>query len=391
MPAQPPSLRSSAGSPFASSPWRPSPIRPTRRSTSSPCSPVSPPRRSSGRSACRSSGRSTARRGSRACGTSPCSASRSSRSPSTTASTACCGAPAGRSSGCATRSCPRACTPELGALATPIGEVYRYTLEGAGGDPMKLRTLQDWVVRPLLMRVNGVADVVSYGGLVREIHVQPIPAQLAALRPHARRPRARASRTARVNASGGMLERGAEQFVIRSDGPVPRPRRHRAACAWPPRGHAVLLETWPTCPRAGRRGRASSAAATNDDAVEGIVLMRRGENPSVVLGALRAQIDAVERAARRRRRADRAVLRPHRARRHHARDGGPQPARGRAPGHAGALRLPARPARGAHRRARSSRSRCSSSFIYLQLRGMSRQPALDGRGRLRRHRRRRRW
>ena len=41
---------------------------------------------------------------------------------------------------------------------------------------MKLRTLQDWVVRPALMRVNGVADVVSYGGLVREIHVQPDPA-----------------------------------------------------------------------------------------------------------------------------------------------------------------------------------------------------------------------
>src|ERR1041385_351870 len=60
---------------------------------------------------------------------------------------------------------PPEITPELGPLATPIGEIYRYTLDGAGGDPMRLRTLQDWNVRPRLLRVQGVADVVSYGGL----------------------------------------------------------------------------------------------------------------------------------------------------------------------------------------------------------------------------------
>src|SRR5438874_13010992 len=50
---------------------------------------------------------------------------------------------------------PDGVVPELGPYATPIGEVYRYTLAGAGGDPMKLRTLQDWVVRPMLLRVDG--------------------------------------------------------------------------------------------------------------------------------------------------------------------------------------------------------------------------------------------
>src|SRR5215470_7623921 len=63
--------------------------------------------------------------------------------------------------------------PGLGPLATPIGEVYRYTLRGKGGDPMTLRTVQDYTVRPALLRAQGVADVVSYGGLVKEIHVQP--------------------------------------------------------------------------------------------------------------------------------------------------------------------------------------------------------------------------
>src|SRR5262252_2299381 len=51
-------------------------------------------------------------------------------------------------------------TPGMAPLATPIGEVYRYTLDSKGADPMSLRTLNDWTIRPALLRVEGVADVV---------------------------------------------------------------------------------------------------------------------------------------------------------------------------------------------------------------------------------------
>src|SRR6185436_20236482 len=67
---------------------------------------------------------------------------------------------------------PTGVGPRLGPLATPIGEVYRYTLDGPGTDPMTLRTLQDWTIRPSILRVPGVADVVSYGGLQEEVHVE---------------------------------------------------------------------------------------------------------------------------------------------------------------------------------------------------------------------------
>src|SRR5215470_19971257 len=50
---------------------------------------------------------------------------------------------------------PEGVQPTLGPLATPIGEVYRYSLDGPGADPMQLRTLQDWVVRPQLLQVQG--------------------------------------------------------------------------------------------------------------------------------------------------------------------------------------------------------------------------------------------
>ncbi len=119
---------------------------------------------------------------------------------------------------------PDGVTPELGPMYTPIGEVYRYSLAGPGADPMTLRTLQDWVVRPQLLAVPGVADVVSYGGLVREIHVEPDPEKMAALGVDLDDV-FKALSKASDNASGGYVERGSEMFVIRS------PTRSRATSA----------------------------------------------------------------------------------------------------------------------------------------------------------------
>jgi cobalt-zinc-cadmium resistance protein CzcA len=187
---------------------------------------------------------------------------------------------------------PEGVTAELGPLATPIGEVYRYTLAGAGGDPMRLRTAQEWYVRPRLMRVPGVADVVSYGGLVREIHVQPLPARLAGFE-LTFEDLEKALRESSVNASGGVLERGSEQFVIRSTGlfasldDVLQTRvATRDGTAIRVRDVAEVREGW-----APRQGVVSRGTAY--DTVEGIVLMRRGQNPSVVLASLREAIDGL--------------------------------------------------------------------------------------------------
>src|SRR5262249_34471598 len=112
---------------------------------------------------------------------------------------------------------PAGIQPTLGPLATPIGEVYRYTLKGATADPLTLRTLEDWVIRPALLRVPGVADVVSQGGLVKEIHVTPDPVKMAALGVGLTDIFTALSK-ASDNATGGYLERGQEMFVIRAIG-----------------------------------------------------------------------------------------------------------------------------------------------------------------------------
>jgi heavy metal efflux system protein len=184
---------------------------------------------------------------------------------------------------------PPGVAPDLGPLATPIGEVYRYTLEGPTADPMLLRTTQDWVVRPALMRVPGVADVVSYGGLVQEIHVEPQPEKLAA---HAvvLDDVFQALAKASANASGGTLERGAQVFVIRSLGTfqsIDEIAKVRVGfhAGVPVKLGDVATVTTGFAPRQGVVTRGDQR-----DSVEGIVLMRRGENPSVVLAALRDRL-----------------------------------------------------------------------------------------------------
>jgi cobalt-zinc-cadmium resistance protein CzcA len=187
---------------------------------------------------------------------------------------------------------PEGVKAELGPYATPIGEVYRYTLTGARDDPMTLRTLQDWVVRPLLLRVNGVADVISYGGLVKVIQVEPRPQALASFG-LTLRDLEEAIRQGSHNASGGVLERGAEQFVIRSEGLFRSLDDLRNVGVGDREGTPIFVKdvaevkaSW--APRQGVVSRGDTG-----DAVEGIVLMRRGENPSVVLERLKAQLELV--------------------------------------------------------------------------------------------------
>jgi Cu(I)/Ag(I) efflux system membrane protein CusA/SilA len=70
------------------------------------------------------------------------------------------------------RELPEGVVPRLAADGIPTGQIFWYTVEGAGYDLGELRSLQDWTIAPQLSSVPGVAEVASVGGFVREIHVQ---------------------------------------------------------------------------------------------------------------------------------------------------------------------------------------------------------------------------
>ncbi|MBI1760850.1 MAG: efflux RND transporter permease subunit [Acidobacteria bacterium] len=180
---------------------------------------------------------------------------------------------------------------ELGALATPIGEIYRYRLKGSDGfSPTELRTLQDWVVERQLKTVPGVADVVTYGGFVKQYQVQP---DLAKMRSYdiTLQQLLTALDRGSTNAGGSYIEKGEQQYLIRGLGLLRSAEDIGKIVVKARKGTPLLVREIAevkvgAVPRQGVTGQDKE-----DDIVTGIVLMRKGENPSAVLQTLKEKID----------------------------------------------------------------------------------------------------
>ena len=185
---------------------------------------------------------------------------------------------------------PQGVEPDLAPLSTPIGELYRYRLRGDGISPMELRTIQDWTVERYLKMTPGIADVVTLGGLIKQYEVNPNPTKMryyavSLLQLH------NALGRSNANAGGSYVEQGAQQFLIRGIGLL-RSADDIGGVVVTNRGTTPILVrdvaqvTVSSVPRQG-----VVAQDTTEDIVTGIVLMRKGENPSVVLQATKQRID----------------------------------------------------------------------------------------------------
>ncbi len=191
---------------------------------------------------------------------------------------------------------PAGVTPDLGPLATPIGEIYRYRLKGDGVtppvSPMDLRTLQDWVVEKQLKTVPGVADVVTYGGLVKQYQVQPDPAKMKSFNITLQQLFTALGR-GNANAGGSYVEKGEQQYLIRGLGLLRSPDDIGNVVVDARGGTPVLIKDIAAVeigavPRQGVVGQGK-----DDDCINGIILMRKGENPSEVLKAVREKVDSL--------------------------------------------------------------------------------------------------
>ena len=172
--------------------------------------------------------------------------------------------------------------PHLGPNDTPVGQIFQYTLESDHHNPSELRGWQDWVVSRRLMRVAGVADVVSFGGFQKEFHVL---ADAARLRSNGLTLDELIHAVASSNGarSGGYLRQGESELVVRGRGYLRGPADIENTVVRTRNGTPVLVRNVARVVEAftPRRG----AVARNDavESVEGTVLLRRGENPRTVL------------------------------------------------------------------------------------------------------------
>ncbi|WP_153163165.1 efflux RND transporter permease subunit [Zoogloea sp. 1C4] len=190
-------------------------------------------------------------------------------------------------------SLPPGSQPVLAPLTTAVGEIYRYVLDAPPtADREEIRAVQDWTVRPALRMVPGVADVVSFGGAIREVQVRIDP---ELLRKYALSlgDVTQALNAASANGSGGLLPRGDEALVVRTLGLFQSLDDVRDVVVVAREGKPVRISDVAEVV-AGFRPRSGIVAFNDrDDVIEGIVQMTKGGNAAKIVEALKLKVDEV--------------------------------------------------------------------------------------------------
>jgi heavy metal efflux system protein len=191
---------------------------------------------------------------------------------------------------------PEGVTPDIAPLTTPIGEMYRFRLDGPGRTELELRELEDWVIAPRLLQVPGVGDVVPFGGLVKQYQVEISPPALAKYGLNIKSV-LDAIQANNKNAGGALLNTSQQSMVIRGVGRISSVGDIENIVLVASRGVPVLVRDVGSV-------RIGSAPQTgmfgwnqNSGGIEGIVLLRRNENPSEVLRALSTAIDELNQSS----------------------------------------------------------------------------------------------
>ncbi len=190
---------------------------------------------------------------------------------------------------------PEGVRPELAPLSSPIGEIYRVYLKSDRYDAMELRSMMDWVVQRNLKMVPGVADVVPRGGFIKQYQVVPDFTHMRALGVSLQQ-MIEALQRGNRNAGGGYIEQGEQQFIVRGMGLLSSPADIRRVVVTERNGVPVLIGDVATVETGNQQRQGMVGIDANDNIVNGTILMRKGENPSVVLEGVKAKIDELNRS-----------------------------------------------------------------------------------------------
>lgn len=190
------------------------------------------------------------------------------------------------------RDLPATAQGGLAPITTPLGEMFMFTVDGEGWSLAERRHVLDWVIRPALRTVAGVADVNALGGVVRGYEVIPDPARLRARGVTLDQLR-QALEANNRNDGAGRLDRGEEHWVVRVEGGVRGLDDLRAIVVVPAAGgrHAVAVGDVATV----RLGEATRNGAVSSDGqgetVQGLVLGLRGMDARRLVDAVQARLD----------------------------------------------------------------------------------------------------
>jgi cobalt-zinc-cadmium resistance protein CzcA len=185
-------------------------------------------------------------------------------------------------------SLPAGVTPSMAPLFSPSGLIYRYVLDSPDRTPQELKTIEDWTVERAYRSVPGVADDSGFGGTTMQYQVQLDPARLYSY--HLTVPQVTAALQANnSNAGGGFYSQGGQFYYVRGIGLVRDIKDIENIVVGSKNGVPVTIKDVGSvvighAPRLGEFG-----FQNNDDAVEGVIMMRRGEQTQTVLKAVEAK------------------------------------------------------------------------------------------------------
>jgi len=199
---------------------------------------------------------------------------------------------------------PEGISPDIQPPTGPTGEIFRYTLRSTFRDTRELKTIQDWVVDRQIRSVPGVADVVSFGGMTKTYEIKVDPGKLANLGITALDVYS-AVQKSNINIGGDVIVQNNQAYVVRGIGILNDINEIKNIIVENINGVPVLVKDVAdveisNLPRLGLVGRSDAIVdsatgkrtVTNEnDVVEAIVVMRKGENPTEVIHALKTRIE----------------------------------------------------------------------------------------------------
>jgi heavy metal efflux system protein len=187
---------------------------------------------------------------------------------------------------------PPGANPGLDPLTSPIGEIYRYTIESNFRDERELRELQQWVVIPRLKQATGVADVTNFGGETAQFQLVVDPAKLAQYNVSLAQAIA-AIQANNANAGGSIVVRGEQGYVVRGIGLIRSLDDLGNIVILAKGGTPVYVKNLGVLRLGALERRGVLGKDRNPDTVSGIVLLLKGSNPSQVLEGVHAQVEAL--------------------------------------------------------------------------------------------------
>ncbi len=184
---------------------------------------------------------------------------------------------------------PPGVQPELAPEATPLGEVYQFRIVSDRHDLYQLRSEMQWNVVRVLRQVQGVADVVPFGGYLKELHIEADPARLHALG-LSLADLEQAITKSNVNVGGGFLRQGEQELTVRGIGFLTTPEDIKRIVLKSKDGGTVTVGDVTSVVQSYTPRRGAVGFADQREAIEGFVWMRRGQNPSLVLEGVHAKV-----------------------------------------------------------------------------------------------------